>query len=209
MASTAYSREALVQTSPGIAGLVMNDLAKIAAIGIDKAGFIGLGSSNEPKGVAYQTGINTNAVGTNGGPLTWAIVVASETAAAVDNADFGTMHWVTTPGVRGSAKTILKSTTAGSHYLWSDDNRINGYQAHVTNQFRTNLTKGTSTTICHEAIFGDFSQAIIGEWSGAVDLLVNPYTYASQGMIAVHAHLNVDIAVRQPTAFVYTADITV
>lgn len=209
MASTAYSRQAAVQTSPAIAGLVMSDLATIVAIGIDAAALRGTGSSNQPTGIAAQTGINTNAIGTNGGNLTWAIVVASETAAAVDNADFGTMHWVTTPGVRGSAKTILKSTTAGSQYLWSDDNRINGYQAHATNQLRTNLTKGTSTAICHEAIFGNFGQLLIGEWGGAVDLLVNPYTYASQGMIAVHAHVMVDTAVRQPTAFVYTADILV
>jgi len=208
MASTAYSRQAAVQTSPDVAGLLLNDLATVVAIGVDKAGLVGTGQNNQPKGISTATGINTNAVGTNGGNLTWAIVVGSETKVATSNADFGTMAWVTTPGVRGSAKTILKSTTAGSQYLWEAD-AVNGYAAYVTNQMPSTLTKGTSTTICHAAIFGNFSQLIVGEWGGAVDILVNPFVYASQGMIAIHAHTMVDVAVRQPTAFCLTNDITV
>lgn len=208
MGATSYSRLATIQTSPDVANMVLNDLATTAAIGIDYAALNNVGGSG-PTGIRGTSGINTKAVGTHGGNLTWAILVGAETEVAVDNADFGSMHWVTTPGVRGSAKTILKSTTAGSQYLWSDDNRMNGYPAHVTNQMPTNLTKGTSTTVCHAAIFGNFSQLIIGEWGGALDILVDPYTYASQNVIAVYSYANVDCAVRQPTAFCLTADILV
>ena len=209
MGGTAYSRLAAHQTTPDVAALVMNDLALTAAIAVDSAAINGTGSNSQPTGVRATSGINTKAVGTNGGPLTWAILVGAETEIAVDNADVNTMGWLTTPGVRGAAKQILKSTTAGSQYLWSDDNRMNGYRAEVTNQMPSNLTKGTSTTICHAAIFGDWSQLLIGEWGGALDLLVDPYKYADQGMIAVYSYLTVDVAVRQPVGFCLTADITV
>lgn len=206
MGATAYSRLAGIQTSPDVASMVLNDLARTAAIGIDFAALNNVGGAG-PTGVRGTSNINTKAIGTHGGALSWAILVGAETEVAVDNADFGSMAWVTTPGVRGAAKQILKSTTAGAQYLWSDDNRMNGYAAHATNQMPTNLTKGTSTTICHAAIFGNWSQLLIGEWGGALDILVDPYSYAKQNMIGVYSYANVDVAVRHPAAFCLTADI--
>ena len=67
------------------------------------------------------------------------------------NADFGSFNWVTTPGVKGKLKTVLKSTTAGSTYLWETDNTINGYPAYATNQVPSGLTFGTSTTLAGAA----------------------------------------------------------
>jgi HK97 family phage major capsid protein len=209
MGSTAYSRLAAHQTTPDVSALVLNDLALTAALAVDSAAINGTGSSNQPTGVRLTSGINTRPVGANGGALTWALLVGAETEIAVDNADVATMGWLTTPGVRGSAKTILKSATAGSHFLWSDDNKMNGYRAEVSTQVPSNLTKGTSNGICHAAIFGDWSQLMIGEWGGALDVLVDPYKYADKGMVAVYSYLTVDVAVRQPSGFCLIPDILV
>jgi HK97 family phage major capsid protein len=88
-----------------------------------------------------------------------------------------------------------------STYLWDLDNSINGYRAAVSNNVPSNLTFGTSTTVCHGAIFGNWAELLIGEWSGAMEVLVDPYTVASQNMIQTHVFVLVDIAVRHPASF--------
>jgi HK97 family phage major capsid protein len=208
MTSTAYSRLALIQTTPDIGNMVMDDLALVVAIGLDLAALSGTGTL-QPTGVRGQSGVGTRAMGTDGANLTWANVVGYETDIAVQNADISTLAFLTTPGVRGKNKTILKTTVAGSDFLWDAGNTMNGYRAEVTNQLPTNLTKGTSTTICHALVFGNWRELLIGEWGGAVEFLVNPYTYSDQNMIAVHGYVITDIAVRHPKSFVVTNDILV
>lgn len=48
--------------------------------------------------------------------------------------------------------------------------------------------------------FGDFSQLIIGQWSG-LDLLVDPYSLSSGGGVRVVALQDVDLALRYADAF--------
>lgn len=210
MASTAYSRQAAIQVSPDVSNMVLSDLASVVAIGIDAAALMGTGASNQPTGVYSASGTTARAIGTNGGNLDWANAVGYETDYATYNADTipGSPVLLTSPGVRGKAKQTLKTPTYGSIYLW-EGAEVNGYRAEVTNQLPTNVTKGTSTTICHAAIFGNWSQLLIGEWGGALDVLIDPYTYATQNMIAVHAFAMVDVAVRLPRAFVVTKDLLV
>lgn len=209
MASTAYSRQLLVQSSFDAAAVVANDLAAVNAIGLDYAALNGVGSSNQPTGLRVQSGITNKTLGTNGGALAWADVVSVETSIATANADIGSISWIFTPGTRGKLKTTLQNTTSGASYIFGADDRVNGYRALVSNQLPSNLTKGTSTTVCHSAVFGVFSELLVGTFGGGLELIVDPYSYAGQNMIAVHSVLMADVAVKHPAAFCKVDDILV
>jgi hypothetical protein len=49
-------------------------------------------------------------------------------------------------------------------------------------------------------VLGDFRHLLIGLWSG-VDIIVDPYTRASYGDVVLTGLQDVDIAVRQASAF--------
>ena len=200
MSSTAYSRRFLAQSSYDANAFVMNDLTAVNAIGIDLAALFGTGASNQPTGIRSQTGVTLQTVGANGAAAAWADLVLAETNVADNNADIGPMAWVVSPKVRGKWKGTLKSTTAGSMYLFGDDGMVNGYPAYVTKQVPDNITQGTSTTVCSTPIFGVWDQLLVGQW-GATDVVVDPYTYAQQNMIQIVTSLMVDINIRQPKAF--------
>lgn len=200
MSSTAYSRRLLAQFSFDVNAFVMNDLTTVNAIGVDLAALFGSGSSNQPTGIRSQTGVTLQTVGANGAAAAWADLVTAEKNVENANADIGAMAWMVSPAVKAKWKTTLKSTTAGSAYLFGDDGQVNGYPAFVTKQIPDNTTMGTGTTICSTPIFGVWDQLLIGQW-GATDVVVDPYTYSQQNMIQVVTSLMVDINVRQPTAF--------
>jgi HK97 family phage major capsid protein len=158
----------------------------------------------QPTGILNTSGIGSVALGTNGATITWAALVALETAIAAANADVSTMAYLTTPGQRGTAKVTPK--IAGYPvFLWGDDAKVNGYRAEVSTQVPSTLTKGTAAGICSAWIFGDWSQLILGEW-GALEILVDPFRLKKQGMIEVTSFQMVGIAVRYAEAFAAIKD---
>jgi len=204
--ATAYSKQFLVQSSFSVDQFVREDLAQIAAIGIDAAGINGAGTSNQPTGILNISGVETEVMGSNGLAPAWSNVVSYETKQAQNNAAQGRLAFLTTPGIRGKMKTTLKNTVAGADYLWGSDGRVNGYDAFVSTNVPSNLTKGTSTTICHGIVFGNWQEMLVGTWGDALDLTVDPYYYADQGMVRVIAMAMVDCNVRHPKSFVVTKD---
>lgn len=204
MASSGFSRQVLVQSSPDMQNLVAEDLMNIIQLGVDSAAFNGLGSANQPTGVRATSSIGNRTLGAAGAALAWADLVGLETDVATGNADAGTLAYVTNTKVRGKLKTTLKSTTAGSAYLWeggNDPGTINGYRAFASNQIPSNLTQGTSTTICSSIIFGNWAEAMVGLWGDAVDLIVDPFSSKNQNMIEVTAVVMCDIGVRHAASF--------
>lgn len=209
MGGTAYSKQFLVQSSFGAEQFVREDLGMIAALGIDVAGINGPGTANQPTGIMNLSGVETEVMGTHGGNLAWTNIVSYETKQAVNNAARGRLGFLVTPGIRGKLKTTLKNTVSGSDYIWSDQGTLNGYSALVSNQVPSTLTKGTSTTICHGVVFGNWQEMIMASWGEALDVTVDPYTLADQGMIRVIGLAMVDSNARHPKSFVVTKDVLV
>jgi HK97 family phage major capsid protein len=204
IADSAFSRQVLAQTSHDMQAWVINELLSTVAIGIDNAVFNGTASNNQPRGLRNQSSIGNRTLGAAGAALTWADVVGLESDVAAQNADMGRLGYVTNAKVRGKLKTTLKSTVAGADWIWeggNDPGTINGYNAFVSNQLPSNLTQGTSTTICSSIVFGNFADLLVGEFGGGVEVLVNPYLYAGQGMISVHTIAMVDVAIRHYESF--------
>ena len=126
-----------------------------------------------------------------------------ETTMATNNALQGRCAYISTPGIRGYLKTNLKNTVSGADYLMnSNDAGLNGYQAFFTNQVKSNFTAGTSTTICHGVVFGNWAEGIVATWGDAIDLVVDPYNYVTQGMVQVVESVMVDYGWRHPKSFV-------
>ena len=113
-----------------------------------------------------------------------------ETDVAVANAEGNAMKYLINATTRGALKSTEKTSTSTANFVF-ENNQINGYQAITTNQLVNN-----------DVIFGDFSQFIVGMWSG-LDLTVDPFAGATSGTVRIIALQDIDYAVRQAGAFCF------
>lgn len=205
--ATSYTRQLLAQSSLSVEQFVRNDISLAAALGIDSAAINGSGASNQPTGILNTAGIGSVAGGADGAAPTYANVVDLETEIAIDNADIGTMAYLSTPGVRGKLKKTEQFSGTNGVPVWTGgkEGEVNGYAAHVSTQVPSDLDKGTSTGVCHAIIFGVWSQLLIGYW-GAMEVVVDPYTKKRQGLIEVANFQMVGLAVRHAEAFAAMKD---
>lgn len=192
------SRKLLLQSSMDVEAFVRNDLATVLALAIDLAAINGTGASNQPRGILATSGIGDVAGGTNGLAPIWSHIVELESDVAIANADVGTMGYLTNAKVRGKLKTTSK-VSGQNGFIW-EDGMLNGYNAAVSNQVPSNLTKGTSNGVASAIIFGNWSDLIIGQW-GTLDLMVDPYSGSTSGTVRVVALQDVDVAVRNAVSF--------
>ena len=203
-ATTAYTRQFLAQSSMDVEAFVRNDLIQINALGLDLAAINGSGTANQPTGILNTTGIGSVVGGANGGAPTWSHIVQLETEVAIDNADIGTLGYLTNAKVRGKLKETEKASGT-AQFVWGDNmaepgfGELNGYRAGVSNQVPSNLTKGTGTNLS-AIIFGNWADLIMGEW-GVIELIVDPYSMKKQGLVEVTSIMMVDIAIRHPESF--------
>lgn len=207
-AHTEISRKLLLQSSLDVEAFVRRDLATTLALAIDLAAINGSGSSNQPTGILNQSGIGDVAGGANGLAPTWNHIVDLETEVAIDNADIGSMAYLTNAKVRGKLKKTFVDSGSNAERVWdtrSPTAPLNGYQSLVTNQVPSTLDKGSSTGVCSAIIFGNFADLIIGMWGG-LDVVVNPYSKDVQGTVRITALQDIDIAVRHPQSFAAMQD---
>lgn len=216
MTTTSVSRQAIFSAASGnydLEAIIRNDMAAIIALGVDLAAINGLGSSNQPKGILQDTNVGSaTALGTNGGTMAWTNWVDLETQVANANADaLGSLGYLTNTKQRAAArkKAVLDQTATGIP-IWTNgdgmDGLVNGYRAVASNQVPSNLTKGTSTTVCSAVIFGAWSQLMVGQFGNGYEVLVDPLRLKKQGMIELTAYTFADVAIRQPKAFATIVD---
>jgi HK97 family phage major capsid protein/HK97 family phage prohead protease len=198
------TRQMLLQSTPDIEMVVRNDLAAVLALGIDLAAISGSGSSNQPKGILNQSGLNT--VDLAGNAIHIDSLVDLETYVMAANADLGAMAYLANARTVGQLKK-LRSTTGT--YLWNGalqgatagtPGEINGYPVLRTNQVPANLAADSKTNLS-AMLFGSFNQLLIGEW-GTLEILPNPYGAGyDSGAVELRALQTIDIAVRHVEAF--------
>jgi len=183
-----YSRRLLLQSSIDVEGMIRNDLARVIALEIDRAAVYGTGSSNQPQGLTNVSGIGSETLTSFG---TFAEYIAMETDVTAANGDIGAMRYIINASARGSLKSTEKASNTAQFVYENDE--INGYPVIVSNQLLNN-----------DALFGDFSQFVMGMWSG-LDLTVDPYAGATAGTVRVIALQDVDFAVKQPACFCFAS----
>lgn len=217
-AFTDISKQLLVQSSVDIENFVRNRLSEAVNRALDYALINGDNSAQPFYGILNTAGIGSVAIGTDGGPLTYKHIIDLETELATDNADFGTLAYLTTPGVRGFLKNTEKASGT-AQFVWSDGappvgqqgirtDLLNGYRAYVSTQVPSNLTKGNGTGL-HSVIFGNFAELLIGQWAG-LDVVVDPYSSSKNALVTIVVNSWWDAAVRHAQSFaaIKDADIT-
>lgn len=202
-ATQAFSRQLLVQASTvqNVEQLVRNDLAQLHALAIDAAAISGTGTS-QPLGITKSTAVGTVTMGAAGAVPTYEALIDQEVQIRAGNVD-GSLAYLTTPGIAGKLKKTQKFATTNGEAVWTGDlvnGVLNGAPAFATNQVPSNLTKGTSTTICHAIIAGAFQNLLIGEF-GMAEIITDPFAKKKQGLIEVTSFQMVDVAWRHDAAF--------
>ncbi|MBI3806766.1 MAG: phage major capsid protein [Nitrospirae bacterium] len=210
-----YSNLLGILSNPTIEAVMRRDLAKVAALELDRVCLRGSGSSNQPLGLNGVSGIGTYAIGTNGGNLSiddlYALIGTIEDA----NAMGSRLALITSPkGLRKLKKQRIaqySGDTGGSYAvqpLLTDDalSKALGLTCLTTTQLPVTLTKGSSTD-CTEVYVGNWEELLIGQWGSVEILATNIGGNAwAQNAIEVRLIQNVDVQVRHPASFVYCAD---
>lgn len=218
-----YSRQTLLQATPGIEDLIRRDLTDGINLGIDLGILNGSGSSGQPTGILNTAGIGSVALGTNGGAITVNSLVDLEEQVLIDNGAVNrdAIGYVTNAKVLAELKKLRAggSTTTDGAYLVNDQldaigrggtpASVNGYPLYVTNQVPSNLTKGTSSGVCSAVLMGDFSQAMVGFYGNGIEIVVGEDSDDfSKALTSVRAIVSYDVAVRHAESFAAILDVT-
>jgi HK97 family phage major capsid protein len=183
---TRFSRLLMMQSSIDVENMVRNDLVTVIALELARAALYGTGSSSQPQGLKFVTGINTEDFGA--AQPTYPELVSMETKIAADDADIGTMGYVTNATVFGGFKTTEKASGT-AQFVLEPGGTVNSYNVVRSNQVESG-----------DVFFGVWSQMLMGMW-GALDLQVNPYSEDKAGNIRVVTFQSADVAVRHPESF--------
>jgi HK97 family phage major capsid protein len=192
------SIQMLRQSSFDIELYTVNQINSALENKIDSTGVNGPGTGGSPTGILNTSGVSSVATGTNGSAPTWDMVVDSETAVFVENANSAKLVYLINPKTRGKFKKT-KHEAGDFNYLMTPQNEINGYPVLTSNHVPSDLTKGSGTALS-ALIFGDMSQVLIAQW-GMMDFTVDPYSRKKEGLVEITVNLYMDIAVKQPKAF--------
>ena len=216
-----FSRQTLLQATPGIEELVRRDLTDTINVGIDAAVIAGSGSSGQPTGITGTAGIGSVAIGTNGGAITLETLINLEEEILVDNAGGASMAYATNPKVLSELKKLRAGGSAAGDgaFLWNVDPSgigrggtpgvVNGYPVGVSTNVPSNLTKGSSSGVCSAVILGDWSQVALGVWGNGLEIEIGTDSDDfSKALTSVRAITTIDVAVRQAAAFAACLDVT-
>lgn len=207
------SRKEIFESSFDSQASVESDMSEVMSRGIDTSGLNGNPAVNaaSPLGILQNPNVMNYTLAAdsgNGGKMSYNDVLAIESIVAESNADQGNLAWCMRPALRGVLKATPKvnGATAYPEFVYASDNTVNGYPVAITTEMPNNLTKGTTTT-CQAAIFGNWGDACLALWSG-VDVIVNPYIYASSGAVQIVMLQEVDFQIFHNQSFVSVTDAT-
>lgn len=188
-AYTEISRQLLLQSSPGVEGIVSSDLARVVAVAADLAGLNGSGAAGQPQGIIGTGGVSVTAAAS----ASYATVLGQQATVAGSNVMPAAGGYVTTPTISATCMQRQRFTSTDTP-IWEGnvwDGRMVGFRSMSSNQM-----PGAGL------LFGDWSEVIIAEW-GVLEVEVNPYANFQAGIIGVRAIYSMDVGVRRPFAFAH------
>jgi HK97 family phage major capsid protein len=196
------SKKFLLQTDPSVEAWLRNNLLMEIGVVWEKNVLHGAGTE-APTGLASWSGIGSVAGGTNGLAPTEALIIDLETALGNANAAAGSLAYLTNSRVRGKLKKTPRESGTDASKIWdvrSPGAPLNGYATGVSNCVSNTLTKGSASAVCSAIFFGNWADMVIAQWGG-LDVLVNPYSLDTTGMIRISAAAFGDSAVLRSESF--------
>lgn len=195
------SKRLINQTSMSAEKIARDDLERAIRIAVETEAIVG---TNLSTGILADGSIGSVVGDTNGAAPDWADIVNLEREVAVDNADIGTLGYLTNPKVVAK----LKQTAIGTDQrmiIAPNEKELNGYKMGVTTLVPSTLDKGSSTGVCSAIIFGNFSDIIIANWAG-MDIVIDPYTEAKNSLVNIIVNSWWDVALRNSESFAAMKD---
>ena len=186
---TAYvniSKQLLNQHSVDVDNMIRTDIIRAISSKLEST-ILGsaAGTTTQPAGLFYDQ-TPTIITGMAG---------IAEVEGAVEEANvYGDLKWVIDPKFKAALRTMAKGQNIAQSLY--DGGEIDGTPALSTSNVGDKL-----------AVYGDFSQLAIGQW-GAIDLTVDPYTEAKNGMIVLVVNAYFDAKVVRPEAFGFATTAT-
>lgn len=205
-AMTSYSRRTLINASPSIEQIVRNDLAKVIANAIDREAMLGTGTSNKPVGIVNTAGVAEFSLGS---PADWVVPLTAVASVIHSDVDTGTLAWAMNSFAQRTLRALLKvDGDAAGGFAMDNPNTLVGYKVGITSALPGIDEIGANPAVAATVIFGNWSDLLVGYWSG-VDILLNPYetTAYAKGRVLVRAMRDVDVAVRHPQSFTFADDL--
>jgi HK97 family phage major capsid protein len=202
-AVTSVSRQLIGQSSADIEGWIRQRIALAFGLALDRACIHGSGASNEPVGI-LATSIGNVAIGAAGGSPTCDFINSLEAAVGAANADSPTCGFLTNSIMRSRLRKNPQMTN-GSLPLWTEGNTMLSHRAEVSNQVRSDLVKGASSD-CSAIIYGDWSQLIVCEFGGVMEIVIDPYTARKQNLVEIASWGMYDVLLLQPTSMAAILD---
>ena len=202
-----FSRLMQLQSTPQIEDLIRKDFLELLGTGIDVAALNGSGASSQPLGLLGQSGTSVLSLGTNGAALSVDNLLTLKKNVAAANADDGTCAYVINSKVESAISQLKDSNGAyllNPYEAQLGESRLAGRRLLVSNNVPSNLTKGSGSNLS-AAIFGRWSDLLIGQWSG-IELMTDPYSDFAKGSVGVRALSTIDIAVRHGESFSLVKD---
>lgn len=189
---------------------LQNHLTSQLRVRMEKKAIHGDGSSNTPTGILATTGIGaiyagaaaTDGTNANGAAPVWGDIINLEKEVAIDDADIGSLHYLSNPKVRGKLKQTVRVSSTDSMFVLDDraGGMLNGYTPLWTNCVSSALSKGGSGAVLSAIIFGNFRDLILAQWGG-IDILVNPFSKDDYGLTRINAAVYYSAGVVRPESF--------
>ncbi len=206
--ATVQTTRTLIQNSDSL-NQVSGDLVKAIAEGIDKVVFAGVPAANEPNGILTRFPVGNAqclSLGTNGGELTFAKALEAERMLAEKGIDPKTCAWVLSAKTREKMKRTPLVSGQPIYLADTLTGMVSESPSFPHIGLPDDLEKGTSGPVLGSAIFGDFSQVCVIIW-GTVEVLNNPYSRDTSGLIRVCGFVHLDVGLRNPGRFVVFKDV--
>jgi HK97 family phage major capsid protein len=192
-ARTNISRKLVMQSSVDIEAFVQNELAVALAVAIDKAAFNGAGTA-EPVGLL--TGPISTDVAVTAGTPTYAEMCNLVATVTGKNVNLDAVKFAVTNEVFWKLAATATSTNGPLFIADILTGKIMGRPTVVSENVTANY-----------GFVADWSQMIVGMWGNGLDILVDPYSGSSSGLVKIVSFMDADIMVAQADAFAH-ADIT-
>jgi hypothetical protein len=141
---------------------------------------------------------NVNVVGTMDANTTFnaGVAYAMEAAILADGADLSGASYVMSPKAFELSKGVAAVT--GVTPLW-DGGRFNGYNA-IATPWLANDVLADASTVGGTMLMLNAAQGIVMAMFGPLDLLIDPFSNATNNQIKLWANRYWDLAIRQPGA---------
>jgi HK97 family phage major capsid protein len=216
-----YGYQMVLQSSPGIEGLIRSDLTQSMALALDHAVIYGGlakatsgavpytnlsgGADVQPHGVVRRVTNTARAGDTNGSALTFAQLEALPELLDSRNVPSDSRAWLISTREKYALMGLPRFASDGDRaaQLAFRNGAILGDRAVVSNMVATDERHGTGTTTSH-IIYANWSDMILGYWDG-LDVMTNPYADTSfkRASILIRTMLWADLLIRRVDSFAY------